>query len=96
MIYDLKVLYILEENHRIQELQEQMLQLHEIIIAQQRSLKDFHDQAMGDSPLNLKLKEMIEERNNLINALYRSTSWKITSPLRAISEVIRSISTRIK
>ena len=37
------------------------------------------------------LEKIIEEQNNTLNSIYNSTSWKITSPLRKIVDVIRKI-----
>ena len=37
------------------------------------------------------LEKIIEEQNNTLNSIYNSTSWKITTPLRKIADVIRKI-----
>ena len=37
------------------------------------------------------LEKKLEEQNNNLNSIYNSTSWKLTTPVRKLADIIRKI-----
>lgn len=76
---------------RLSERDERIVSLQQTITERDEQIINFKQSAIKCNEQIVNLKQTIEERDSHILALYNSTSWRVTQPLRTIMSQLKRV-----